>query len=958
MNKLFDPSRGKLRVLGFCSGSGNSLWKALELQKRLEGTFAGCPFEIVGVFSDNPEAAAVQKARESGLGWAAIDIKKFYAERDKPITDMETRRAYDAEAYKLIQKFNADLIILAGYVWAVTEIVVDNYMVVNTHPADLSVVREDGFRPFAGADGVGNTLRDKSPVICSSAHLATSQVDGGPVLFTSPDIPIDYNGFADFAEMRKFYLRAVNEHSRLLTAKSLYDIAMGFFAVDGKGALHHKGQPVPLGVKIASFEENVPLYERDTMKLLRPDNIAVIGASAKGGIGWTVLNNIKQSGFKGQLCAVNKNGDEVLGVTGYKSVLEAPFTPDLAVVTVPGAGVLEVVEQCGQKGVKALVCISAGFKETGPEGVQREKELMAIVNKHNMRLVGPNCMGFLNNADPKYKYSGTILNATPPEGGVAFVTQSGALGAALVDYAPFMHLGLSTMVSTGNQADININDLLPLMAEDENTKSILLYLEQIVEPPVFAQLAAKTAAQKPIVLIKSGKTSAGALAASSHTGSLAGSDSSLSALLAKSGVTRVSTVEEGYFTAQALSLMPKVRGNRVGILTNAGGPGILATDAVSERGFNFPQLPEALKAELAPQLLKEAAISNPIDVVATAAPEHYVAALQSMVKSKQYDALLLICVPPATVDTAKVAEACLETLKTSGLPVLTCFMGPTLGGKAKQVLLENGIPCVDFPEQLAPLLDNMREKKVYPLAKPLDPPIATTEDGGGLLARHAGKRLLSQYPAGQYLPAPAAFKLLGWYGIGLPGYGLAASAAEAAELAKNLRFPLVCKIEHSEVVHKSDAGGVILNIKDQAQLESTVEALLKKFPGAAGVLLQEMRPIRSEVILGGKQEPGQGHVLLLGAGGTGVEIYKDVALAALPLAEGEAGRMLESLRLYPLLKGYRGAPGVNLPGLEAEVRKLGQLLLDLPQITEIDINPITYDAEADAFLALDCRIRL
>ncbi|MDR1124760.1 MAG: acetate--CoA ligase family protein [Deltaproteobacteria bacterium] len=956
MNKLFDPGRGKMRVLGYSSGSGNSLWKALELQKRLEGAFAGCPFEIVGVFSDNPESAAVQKARENGLDWAALDLKKFYAERGRPLTDMETRRAYDAEAYQLIRKFNADLIILAGYVWAVTEIIVDNYLVVNTHPADLSVER-NGCRPFAGADGVGATLRDQAPTICSSAHLATSQVDGGPLLFTSPDIPIDYGKFTgtgDFMEMRKFYLRAVNEHSRLLTAKSLYDLSMGFFAVDGTGALHHQGVPAPLGVKINSFAENVPLYERDTAKLLRPDGIAVIGASAKGGIGWTVLNNIKESGFRGQLCAVNRNGDEVLGVAGYKSVLEAAFTPDLAVLTVPGAGVPEVAEQCGQKGVKALVCISAGFKETGPAGMKREKELMGIVNKYNLRLVGPNCMGFLNNSDPQYRYAGTILKDAPPPGGVAFVTQSGALGAALVDHAPFMHLGLSSLISTGNQADINVNDLLPLLAEDDHTKSILLYLEQIVEPAFFARLAAKTAARKPIVLIKSGRSSAGALAASSHTGSLAGSDAALGALLAKSGVTRVNTVEEGYLTAQALSLMPKVRGNRVGILTNAGGPGILATDSLAECGFTFPQLPDELKAELAPRLLKEATVSNPIDVVATALPEHYQAALETMLKSGQYDALLLICVPPATVDTAGVAEACLPALKSSGLPALTCFMGPTLGGKAKRVLLENGIPCLDFPEQLATLLRNMREKKVYAPARPPDPPLAPC----GLLARHAGKRLLRNYPAGRYLSAPAAFKLLGWYGIGLPGYALAASAAEAKEAARGLRFPLAAKIEHSAVVHKSDAGGVILNIKDAAQLESAVAALLEKFPGAAGVLTQEMRPLRSEVILGGKKEPGQGHVLLLGAGGTGVEIYKDVALAALPLAEGEETRLLESLRLYPLLKGYRGAAGVNLSKLEAEARKLGQLLLDLPQITEIDLNPITFDVEADAFTALDCRIRL
>jgi len=514
---IHNPAQGKLRVVGFISGSGKTLWKAFELQKELEAAWEGSPFEICGVFSSDPGASGVASAAEYGIPSASLDIRKYYAYRGAKLKDRDVRREYDAEAARMIAEFNPDLVLLAGYVWATTDILLNKYMFINVHPADLTR-QENGDRLFAGPNGVGDALSAREPYLRSSSHIATPELDGGPLLVISPKIPVDYGkaGEYDEKEFMKYYLRLVNAQSREVGARTIYEIAMGHFARNEEGKVFYRDSEAPMGISIESWDQNTPRYARNTSALLNPKSIAVIGASAKGGIGHAIVKNIEAVDFQGTAYAVNRSGDDVLSTPGYTSILEIPGDVDMAVITVPSQYVLQVAEECGQKGVKAVVCISAGFKEVGAQGEKAQEELLRIVNRYNMRLLGPNCMGVSNN-NASVRLNTTILHDIPLDGNIAFVSQSGGLGAVLLDYAEHLGIGFSSIVSLGNQADITVNDILPLLAEDPQTEVILLYLEQIPDFQRFAGISARISKDKPIVLLKAGRTDAGAAAAGSHT---------------------------------------------------------------------------------------------------------------------------------------------------------------------------------------------------------------------------------------------------------------------------------------------------------------------------------------------------------------------------------------------------------------------------------------------------------
>jgi|GEM_PF-13235 len=956
--KLYTPREDKMKVLGFASGSGNSLWKALELQNQLNQTIEGCPYEIVGVFSDNPESKAIEYAKEIGLPDYALNLKEFHKAAGTALTDMNTRAAFDAEVYQLIQGCEADMILLAGYVWATTDILVNNYLIVNVHPADLSVNR-GGFRPYAGANGVGGTLEAQDDTLCASAHIATSAIDGGPLLLLSPDIPLDYSAFDHKEDMKKHYLKLVNEHSRLLSARVLLDIAEGRFEYDEEGMLCYRGKQIPSGYKIDSWEKDKPRHERDLAALVAPKSIAVIGASGKGGLGYSILHNAKMADFNGSLYVVNRSGEAVDGVAAYQSLEEIPGPVDLAVLAVPSANILQVVKDCGEKGVKSVVCITAGFRETGEEGAENELKLQEMLDQYNIRMLGPNCMGILN-TDKSVRLNTTMLQHTPEKGNIAFITQSGALGAVMLDYSEDLGMGFSIIASLGNQTDVNVNDLLPILAEDKNTEVIFLYLEAVTEPMRFLRIAKKVAEKKPIILLKSARSDAGASAASSHTGSLAGSDQFLSALLDKIGIIRVDTLEQGYFTAMALSKMPALKGNRIGVITNAGGPGVLAIDNLSAYGFEMPLLSNEDREILSTKLLKEASTGNPIDVVAAAPPIHYAEAVDAMVKSGLYDALLVICVPPATVNTGLVAEAVVDQLADVKLPVLCSFLGPTLGKPAREVFVKANIPCLDYPEKLAEILWHMKEKG-------LGSPAETESKIKNTLRVHQARKLMSAHSPEGYLPSDTSYRLLSLYDFDMPGYCLVENMEVDPEAVKDdisgrnlgaFTYPLVAKIEHPQVIHKSDAGGVVLNIRDLDQLKATISDLLLKFPGAKGVLVQEQCKVENELILGGKAEKGMGSLIMIGAGGTGVEIYKDVQLLHVPAVESDFGKTVAKLQCYPLLQGYRGKQGVDLEELNKTIGKLSQMLWELPEIQEIDLNPTVYSKEREKFMVLDCRVRV
>ncbi len=940
---LHSPAKGKLRVIGYASGSGDTLWRAFEREKAMADQPDGCPFEIVAVFANNPQAKCVKKAEEYGLPCVVLDIKDFYAQRKEPLKNMAVREEFDRRAMELLEPFQADAIILAGYVWATTDALLNRYTLINVHPGDLSTVR-DGRRIYAGADGVGDALKDGAPYLRSSAHLANEELDAGPLLMLSEKIPVEYPLPEDFEAAKKHYLGLVNEQNRKVGSRVLLEVALGHYAADAEGKIYYQGRPVPNGVEVENWKQNRPVYERETEKLLNPSAVAVIGASARGGLGQAVVKNLLADKFAGPVYAVNVKGEDVLEAKGYASILDTPGQVDLAVITVPSKAALKVAEECGEKGVKAVICITAGFKEVGEEGQENEDRLRAIINRYNMRMIGPNCMGLVNTAA---NLNATMLTNRISKGHVALITQSGALGAALLDSAEALRLGFSTIVSLGNQMDVNAADLLPFLEADPETKVIIFYLESILNPVKFCRVAAGM--KTPILLLKSGKTAFGASAASSHTGSLAGNDSVVDALVEKAGIMRMDSVEDCCLAAVALSSMPQISGRRVGLLTNAGGPGILISDALFQAGFEMPPVPEKIQAELAPQLLAEASLKNPVDLVAAAKPDHYAIAAKAMLDSGQYDALLMCCIPPATIETGDVARGFYQGVQEARtkVPVLTTFFGPTLGHGGREYMKDVGIPTYEFPEQVVPALKSL-------LATPKFPQGNYDRLPSEVLIK--SRSIVKGAARGAYLPMGEALELLDCFGVKALKSGLVKSEAEVPSLG--LRYPVVAKIDHPEIVHKSDVGGVKIGLADETELQGTVADFLKKFSGATGVLVQEMAPKGVELIVGSSRDPELGSTVMVGLGGTWVEVFGDVAFGYPPLSPELAEAMMKSLKCWPLLAGYRGEKGVNPEALSRTLLNVGTMLLTLPEIEELDLNPVIYDRELDAFVAVDVRIKI
>ena len=941
ISPLWNPVRGKLRVAGLASGSGNTLWKVLELQHELESSWEGSPFEVVALFSDSSDAKCVTTAAKYGIPCESEDIRAFYEERGTPLKDRKVRREYDGVILEKLSPYRPDLILLAGYVWATTDAVTKSILTVGVHPADLSILK-DGKRAYAGADGVGSTLAGGEREIRASSYLATPVVDGGPILIVSPAVPVDPSDGLEGRDRIRHYLAPVNDQGRLVGARTVLELALGHFGMDESGEIHHNGSPAPIGVKFETWEHGKPLHLTSVKHLLEPESVAVIGASARPGLGNAVLKNVVDYGFKGKVWAVNRGGDEVWGVPGFRSLSDLPEVPDMAMITVPGEAVCAMAEQCGERGVRAITVLSAGFKELGEKGAEQERRLMEIVRRYNMRLLGPNCMGLVN-TKASVRLNANMLQAVPHEGSVSLVTQSGAIGSALIDFSGALGLGFSVVASTGNQPDVNINDLISYLSEDENTRVILAYLETIPEPGRFAEVVSRAAAVKPVVLLKSGRTSVGAQAASSHTGSLAGDNAIVDALMRKTGAIVARSLEETFLLGAALSKMPRFSGRRIGVVSNAGGPGTLIADALSEAGFELPLMPRELREDLAASVMPQASTSNPLDLVATALPEHYARAVELMVRSGMYDALILMVVPPVGVDTGAVARAVAQPLRESGLPVVSCFFGPSAGEGGRRVMLENGIPSFAWPEQTVDALRRMKAEEPLEEAFSIEPPALTRMEAVHDMLEGEG-----------YLDQPACESLLREFGLPVVRSRFVAGVEVCRDIA--LRYPVVAKIEHPRIVHKSDVGGVVLNIPGPEVLEETVKELLLKFEGADGVRVQEQVGTGLELILGANSDPRLGHVLMVGLGGVGVELYRDVAVSHVPFDRARAREMLQSLRCAPILQGYRGAKGVDVERLIDLMGRVQQLLLRCPRIRELDLNPVIWDGTC--FTVADCRIRV
>jgi len=691
----------------------------------------------------------------------------------------------------------------------------------------------------------------------------------------------------------------------------------------------------------------------------------VIGASrSRESLGGAILHNLLEAGFQGPVYPVNPNSSHVQSVPAYPDIESIPGSVDLAVIVIPAAHVLEAVEACGRKGVRALIVISAGFKEIGPEGAEREQELVAAVRRHGMRLVGPNCLGLLN-TDPTVSLNATFAPVDALPGRVAFSSQSGALGLAILDYARRLALGISQFVSVGNKADVSGNDLIEFWERDKGTDLILLYLESFGNPGKFTQIARRVARKKPIVAVKGGRSKSGARAASSHTGALAGSDVAVDALFHQSGVIRTDTIEELFDTALLLAYQPVPSGDRVAILTNAGGPAIMAADACESAGLTLPSLqPKTMKA-LRGFLAPEASVKNPVDMIASATAPSYEQALRLLVADQNVDSVIVIFVPPLATGAPDVARAILAGAAGSKKPILSCFMGSHGLPESLQSLNEGHIPSYAFPEAAARSLARVVKYGAWRSA-----PVGKVPELAGIdpdRARPVIEAALAGADSGtpsKWLDSDSIAKILAAYGIRTPAARTATNRGEAAVVAKSLGFPVVMKVRSPDAIHKTDVGGVKLGLRSEEEAARAFDeirtSLARTKPSARfeGVTLERMVSGGIETIVGMTRDPLFGPVLLFGLGGVAVELLRDVSVRVAPLTDRDADEMIRSIRSYPLLEGYRGAPPSNTASLLDVLHRVSHMATDHPQILEMDLNPVLVFPGTASCIALDVRIKV
>jgi acetate---CoA ligase (ADP-forming) len=689
-----------------------------------------------------------------------------------------------------------------------------------------------------------------------------------------------------------------------------------------------------------------------------PRSIAVVGASRTAGtVGWQVVDNLVQHGFQGEVHPVNPRAGFVHSIRAWPSVRDVPGEVDLAVIVVPKEHVLDVVDDCGAKGVPAILVISAGFREVGGEGVELEARLMERVRRYGIRLVGPNCMGVLN-TDPAHSMNATFAPTMPPPGPVSFLSQSGALGVTILDYAAEYGIGIRNFISVGNKPDVSGNDLLEHWERDKETRVVLMYLETFGNPRKFTRIARRVSRKKPIVVVKSGRSVAGARAATSHTGALSGSDRAADALLAQCGVTRVDTVEELFDMAMAFGTLPRPGGNRVGIVTNAGGPGIIIADACESEGLQVAELTEKTMARLRAVVPEEASVRNPVDMIATATAERYRQVLEIVLEDEGVDAAIAAFVPPLGVRQEDVAQSIVAA--ASGhpdIPVLAVLMGREGLPQGRAELQAAGVPAYMFPESAARALAAYHRYARW-VERPVQAPVTFPTD------RNEVTRILDEArgEGRSRLLEPEAYRVLEAYGIPVVPHRLARTPDEAEAAAAALGFPVVLKVVSPQIIHKSEAGGIVLGLDDADAVRAGFGELLERVgahePEAEiqGVLVLPYRKGGREMILGMTLDPSFGPVIMFGSGGIYVETFRDVTFGIPPVTALEAREMIEGIRSYPLLRGVRGEEPVRLEALVEAIQRLSQLVLDHDRIGELDVNPLL--ATPGGAEALDARITL
>jgi acetate---CoA ligase (ADP-forming) len=692
----------------------------------------------------------------------------------------------------------------------------------------------------------------------------------------------------------------------------------------------------------------------DLDSLFAPKSIAVIGASNRpGSVGRAVFTNILLNEYTGTVYPVNPKDHSISGVRSYPSVQDLPESVDVAVVVVPAAVVPGVIEDCGKKGVKGLIVISAGFKEVGQDGAALEHQVTALAQKYSMRMVGPNCLGAIN-TDPEIRLNASFASQMPVEGSIAFASQSGALGEAVIDYAAGEGIGFSKFISVGNKADVNENDILEYLRTDPKTKVILLYIEDIVDGRKFVDTVSRVTEHKPIIAVKAGVSPEGAKAASSHTGALAGSDEAYNAILRQSGVIRVESIIDLFDYARAFAKQPLPKGNRVAIITNGGGPGIMATDASVRYGLRISQFSEATKTQLRAGLPKEASVNNPIDLIGDAQADRYGLAFQAL-QDESVDCGLILLTPQAMVDLKKVAETIATVGPKSGKTILTSILGLTDITPAVEVLESSNIPHYIFPESAVRALAAMYEYQRW-----VDRP-RTQMKHFDIDIKKALEIITNAKRAGlTNLPQDDALRILGVYGLPVIKTESATSKTEAVEAAKRIGFPVAMKIVSPDVIHKIDVGGVKLDLNNEQDVAQAFEEIQKNVksnvPNARieGVLLQEYLKGGTETIVGIHRDPKFGPLLMFGLGGIYVEAYRDVSFRLAPIRELSATNMIGEIRGSKILQGFRGQPPADTSAIAECIQRLSQLSVELPDVVDLDVNPLV--ALDHGCRALDARI--
>ncbi|MEN8691401.1 MAG: acetate--CoA ligase family protein [Desulfobacterales bacterium] len=688
--------------------------------------------------------------------------------------------------------------------------------------------------------------------------------------------------------------------------------------------------------------------------LFRPKKVAVIGASSKElSIGNRVIKNLIDFGFKGDIYPINPKADEIRGIKAFKSITDCPDNIDVVHMVIPAKFVPEAVEDCGRKGVKNIIINSGGFSETGPEGEAIEKDFLARAAKYSIRILGPNCQGIIN-SDPRIRAYCNFTFTKPEPGFISIVALSG--GVAEVIHQGFAAMGVGTRIyaSNGNACDVTIPEIIRYLGQDDGTRVIVTYVEGLRDPANFMQTVREVAARKPILAMKAGRTAEGAKAAASHTGGLAKEDLATDLIFKKAGVVTFTDEGELIQAAAAFATQPIPRGNRVGIITNTGGPAVIATDVFVGAGCQLPLLPDKTVEKLKTTLYPEASVRNPIDVLATGTAAHYRACMDAMLADDAFDCIFVNFVTPFFVDNESIAREIVAVSQLQRKPLVCNLMTDRQQwSEVVTILRDGGVPCFSLPGEAARSMAALVRYNTIRTREPGElKTFSDTDRQKGLSilseAKEAGRRNLS---------AEEVYEILAAYGIPTAAWRVTANANEAVAAAESIGFPVVVKADSAAVVHKSDMGAVAVNLADADEVRAAIDQMQTTLAAdELRFLVQKFMPGGLEVILGAKAEEDLGHLIMFGLGGIHVEVLKDVVFNLTPLSTTEAKEMLAAIKGAPLLKGVRSRKGVNRGRLEELILRLSQLVKDLPAIKEMDLNPVM--AFEDGAVVVDARISI